>query len=51
MDRRCDGISHYTGARHGFTVHMTPTVGPPRHLELRLYDISGRLIRAWTIDA
>jgi hypothetical protein len=50
MDRRCDGTSHYTGARHGFTVHMTPTVGPPKFVELRLHDVSGRLIRTWAID-
>lgn len=41
---------HQTGARHRFRVFMSPTVGPPSHLALRLYDISGRLIRTWVID-
>jgi hypothetical protein len=50
MNRRSDGNTHLTGARHGFKVFMTPTVGPPEHLELKLYDISGRLIRTWVID-
>jgi hypothetical protein len=50
MNRRSDG-SHHAGLRHGFRVFMTPTLGPPQHVELRLYDISGRLIRTWVIDA
>jgi hypothetical protein len=37
--------------RYGFRVYMVGTVGPPRHVELRLYDISGRLLRTWMIDA
>jgi hypothetical protein len=50
MNRRVDGNTHLAGARAGFRIFMTPTLGPPRHVELRLYDISGRLIRTWVID-
>lgn len=45
-----DGTSRKTGkSAAGWSVFMTPTIGPPVYLELRHYFVGGGVAR-WVID-